>query len=337
MRVRALITLVCALTVCAGAYSQDIHFSQFWASPLSLNPLNSGNYIGNWRVMNNFRTQWGAIQVPYRTISVGFDMPFQIQAAKFGWGLYLVNDKSGVGSLLVNKIYASGAWHPEFGNHIIHVGIQIGYVIKNFNATQATFSNQFNMGTGLFDSNLPNNENNLVAGLSYPDVNAGVGWNVRAGKFKPEVYLSFFHLNNPQESFLPDNNKLPIRSVAYGGARIRIGEKFFLYPRILYMGHVRSSDFNAGLSAGFTFKQGVLGIKCIHFGPYFRNIVSNNFDAVIPALGLTIKNFDLGVSYDINYSRLAVATSHRGALELSLIYTVPTTTPTTITIPCDRY
>jgi hypothetical protein len=37
---------------------QDIHFSQYYASPLSLNPANTGNYDGDWRLMNSYRQQW---------------------------------------------------------------------------------------------------------------------------------------------------------------------------------------------------------------------------------------------------------------------------------------
>jgi type IX secretion system PorP/SprF family membrane protein len=317
--------------------TQDIHFSQFWASPLSLNPSNTGNHAGDWRLSNNFRTQWRAVGIPYNTISVGFDMPFYIHSEKFSWGIYLVNDKSGNASLMVNKIFVSGAWHKPIGDNNLHLGIQAGYVLKNFSMDKITFPDQFDMNTGQFNSELQNNENNLTTGLSYFDLNIGAGWSRKFGKISPEAAIAFFHLTSPRETFLTDNNRLPMRSVVNIGSDIGIGKKFFLYPRVLFMGHTHSSDFLAGLSAGLRFEKNPLGIKTIHAGPYLRNGVASNMDAVIGEVGLSIKNFDIGVSYDWNISKLVYATNHRGALELSLIYTTATTIPSKITIPCERY
>ena len=41
-----------------AAYSQDIHFTQFFTNPLILNPAQTGNYEGNYRVGFNFKAQW---------------------------------------------------------------------------------------------------------------------------------------------------------------------------------------------------------------------------------------------------------------------------------------
>ena len=55
-------------------YSQDIHFSQNHLTPLLLNPANTGNYIGNWRLSNIMRTQWKQFSDPgYQTIAFGYD------------------------------------------------------------------------------------------------------------------------------------------------------------------------------------------------------------------------------------------------------------------------
>ncbi|HEY8915865.1 MAG TPA: type IX secretion system membrane protein PorP/SprF, partial [Chitinophaga sp.] len=45
--------------------AQDLHFSQFFNSPLTTNPANTG-FIpdGNYRVGINYRNQWASIPVP---------------------------------------------------------------------------------------------------------------------------------------------------------------------------------------------------------------------------------------------------------------------------------
>ena len=53
--------------------AQDIHFSQFYFSPLSLNPANTGNYKGDYRLFGNYRSQWRDISKAYNTFSAGGD------------------------------------------------------------------------------------------------------------------------------------------------------------------------------------------------------------------------------------------------------------------------
>ncbi|HMZ89019.1 MAG TPA: type IX secretion system membrane protein PorP/SprF, partial [Chitinophagales bacterium] len=59
---------ICCL--CASVtYAQDIHFSQFFAAPILVNPANTGNFIGSARIGLNYRDQWGSVTIPYRTFS----------------------------------------------------------------------------------------------------------------------------------------------------------------------------------------------------------------------------------------------------------------------------
>ncbi|HQQ95111.1 MAG TPA: type IX secretion system membrane protein PorP/SprF, partial [Bacteroidia bacterium] len=51
--------------------AQDVHFSQYYFSPLSLNPANTGNYDGNYRFFGNYRSQWREISEAYDTYSAG--------------------------------------------------------------------------------------------------------------------------------------------------------------------------------------------------------------------------------------------------------------------------
>jgi Type IX secretion system membrane protein PorP/SprF len=52
-----------------SAYAQDPHFSQFFASPLTLNPAFTGKFDGEWRLAANHRDQWPSIPKAYVTSS----------------------------------------------------------------------------------------------------------------------------------------------------------------------------------------------------------------------------------------------------------------------------
>ena len=318
-----------------NAFTQDIHFSQFYYSPLSLNPANTGRFEGDWRISNNYRTQWGSISIPYNTISIGFDKTFYFHSKKIGGGIFFVNDNSGSAHLSVNKIFLSGAYHTDYkGNHL-HAGIQIGFVVKSFGG-DVTYPSQYDRGIGGFNNQLPNNETALNDNLSYPDVNFGLLWSKRFGKIVPMVGYAIFHINNPKESFTDVKNRLPLRHVFTVCTKIDLNEKFFVKPRLLYMNHKRSGDMVLGANFGYNLPVNNYKMESLFFGPHIRTIL-NKADAMIFALGINFKNMDVGISYDVNISPLQVASNGAGALEFSLIYRSKSTVPNKVAIPCDRF
>src|SRR5258705_6955704 len=52
---------------------QDPHFSQYFSSPLTLNPAMAGYFEGDSRVSTNFRQQWRSIGSPFITGTVSYD------------------------------------------------------------------------------------------------------------------------------------------------------------------------------------------------------------------------------------------------------------------------
>src|SRR5213075_168486 len=60
-----------------SACAQDIHFSQFYETPLYRNPALAGIVNGDIRVQAVYRTQWNSIAHAYKTASINgqFQMP----------------------------------------------------------------------------------------------------------------------------------------------------------------------------------------------------------------------------------------------------------------------
>ena len=53
--------------------AQDIHFSQYYASPMTVNPAYTGMFNGTYRVGANYRNQWASVSVPYKTFAAYAD------------------------------------------------------------------------------------------------------------------------------------------------------------------------------------------------------------------------------------------------------------------------
>lgn len=317
--------------------AQDIHFSQFYASPLSLNPAETGLFDGNWRFTNTYRTQWSAIGEPYRTISAGFDKPFKLKKnSRFGLGVFFVNDHSGASNLLVNKLYLNGNFIITVDDiHTIGIGAQMGYIVKSFTLNGLSLPSQFNENTGLFDPNLPNNVNTWDENINYADLNLGVSYSGKIGKNNPYGGISLFHLNKPKESFLRTEDKLPMRIVFNAGVIMPVTNNIHLKPSILTMYHKRAGDWIIG-SLGYYIMPEHNRISNIFAGIHSRYSL-NNIDALIFTGGLGLYGFDIGLSYDINISKLQAATNNKGAFEISIIYKNISQSLSRVALPCDRY
>jgi len=332
---KLLIPFACLVIFAGTLRAQDIHFSQFFSTPLTISPSNTGNYTGDWRVMANYRTQWKEIAKPYLTQSVGADKQFYLFSEKISAGLLIINDRSG-GTFQVNKIQLSGAYHKILGKHALHGGIQPGFTLKNIGRNE-TFPNQLNWGTGKFDSNLPNNETSLTYRLSYFDLNVGLGYDYKMKKVELFTSYAIFHLNYPKETFLGNRNILNPRHIFGLGATWFTTAKITLQPAVNIMGTDKASEFMGGVRAFYSLDKEFSIAKSLFAGVYVRHGFGNLTDAVFAVMGMNYKQYYGGVSYDFNISELKTASNYKGALEISFIYTGLSTRLTKTAIPCDRY
>src|SRR5688500_8005409 len=132
-------------TILASAYSlsaQDIHFSQYNTSPLTLNPALTGFYTGDYRITFNYRSQWGSFTDPYRTLAASFEVSAfkgKLKNDHLGIGLSFSNDKSGEIELGTNYITLSAAYRKTLGyavrkKHALLLGVQTVFLKQNLNS-----------------------------------------------------------------------------------------------------------------------------------------------------------------------------------------------------------
>src|SRR5437764_10177023 len=86
--------------------AQDPHFSQFFSSPLTLNPAFTGKFNGQVRAAANYRNQWPTINRAYETGTASVDFPIltkQIPSTDtWGLGFMGYTDKSAAGAVGFN-------------------------------------------------------------------------------------------------------------------------------------------------------------------------------------------------------------------------------------------
>lgn len=334
-----LIKLILPLTIiCKSLSGQDIHFSQYYNSPLTLSATQTGSFDGDWRVSSNYRNQWKQVDKnPYVTYSVGFDKQETIYNQQINWGLIAVRDET-FANLNSIKLLGSLSYTHEINRHHLTYGLQFGWVNRSTKMDSYTFDNQFELGgENVFNRNFATGETGDDK-YSYFDLNAGVEWSKRISKrFTPSVGLTFAHLTMPHESFYGDKNestKLGIKTGVFVGGKFVANPKYTIHPHLLYNTQRHATDFMVGSNVERHTNHNVF--TSIYAGTLFRYGWEKNYDASIWIAGVKFYGFDLGFSYDINLSTLSEATNHRGAFEVSLIYISSSTKPTKIQIPCDR-
>jgi type IX secretion system PorP/SprF family membrane protein len=317
-------------------FAQDVHFSQYYLSPLSLNPANTGNYKGDYRFFGNYRSQWKDISKAYSTFSAGGDMSFYPQNQQVSGGLLFINDKSG-GNLMVNKILPSAAIHRKISGFNLHAGIQPGIVIKTIDFYSHSFPDQLNWNTGKFDNTLQNNETNVSQRFTYFDLNAGFAASRKFGKWEPEIGLSYLHLNRPKESFLSNTNRLPVRQAYNLGLSYYLNSLIILKAYTLYGTTTKVNDMVSGFNVEYILSKGPFFTNSVFAGVMWRDGYQRNADAGIATIGMNYSHYTIGFSYDITRSKLKTAVDSRGAFEVALIYRAKNTRLTKKAIPCERY
>lgn len=317
---RCFLILGLCLTSLLGL-SQDIHFSQFNAAPMLLNPALTGVHGGNYRLVANYKAQWTGL-APYNTIAASYDMSMFRHTPKSnygGVGLSFFNDKAGDGDLrttVVNVHLSYTVMLNKRGTQSLSSGIYGGVGHRTINYSALTFDSQW--GPGGFDPGNNNLENFTNDKVLYGDIGAGLLWSYRKSE-KQNYYggVSVSHLNQPNQSFLNEaDEKLYIKLTVHGGGHIGITEQIFILPSFMFLNQGPHREFNVG--ALVKFKKSIVPTDktAFYFGGWYRVK-----DALIMSARVDFGDFNVGFSYDVNLSGLTPASHANGGPELSLIYT----------------
>jgi len=315
--------------------AQDQHFSQFYASPLTLNPALTGAFNGSYRFGMNYRDQGRSlVEVPYSTISAAIDVRFGLDSRrrarrdKAGVGMVFYNDRSQSVNFFTNYIGVSGAFHKALSKNedqYLSIGFQGGVGQRNVNYDNFSFDDQFD-GSSNFD--LPSGEVLPENNFSYSDLATGINYS-----YTPEGRIGFYlgaglhHILEPQISFYtlaeePGTSLLYRKYTAHIGLKIPVGNKVEFSPRALAYFQGPHTAYNGGANLRFEF--GSKDNAAFHIGGWGRlttNVASTiSLDSAVFFTGLEFNSFLVGFSYDAKLLSISTGGRSQGALEFSITY-----------------
>jgi type IX secretion system PorP/SprF family membrane protein len=290
---------------------QDLHFSQFYASPLYMSPSLAGGTDGA-RLVMNYRNQWPGISKAFSTSAVSFDNYFS--RLNSGVGVQVIQDVAGSADLTFTHLAIQYTYNVRFeGGWQFVPGLQIAYGSRALDFSKLVFGDE-QIGGGASGSweRLANQSTEFTDfALS------GLGYNERFW-----LGLTIDHLAEPNHTLLAEEVKLSRKFVVFGGANIwtekrrRIGLDRAFSTSFRFQ---RQNTFNQ-LDAGFYWFNNPIELGVWYRGiPVVTNVKSRiNHDAVILLLSYKYGPLRFGYSYDITVSNLALQSA--GAHEVSLIF-----------------
>lgn len=316
--------------------AQDIHFSQYLANPLNMNPALAGSTNENIKAILSYKDQWNQLDNPYKTYSLSVDGGFlkgKNENGFWGAGLNFFHDISGISKLSTSTINLTGSYHVKLNsNSWLTAGIQGGIIQQKINSGELHWDNQFD---GInYNSSLSSGETILSDNFTLGDVSIGLMWNYQSAKVKSQINnegiksetgIAFYHVNKPQYSFYnASKDALNIRSVIHSKVSIGLpNSNFAVIPTVVFMRQGSLIEFISGINIRM-----ILDNNSTHTGFLYASAISLGLqyrlkDAISPTFMLEFNHWALGLCYDINISGLKYATRSKGGLEVTLRYSTP--------------
>jgi type IX secretion system PorP/SprF family membrane protein len=325
----------------AGLFAQDIHFSQFYMSPLNLNPALTGVMNCNHRVVANYRNQWASVLKAnaFSTYSVSYDQRVAIgRYDYFGFGGVFWGDRAGELDFSTLQGRLSGSYAKRMAGsrgeaHYLSIGVDAGVSQRSIDFLRAQWPEQA-VG-GVFNENEPSNEPiGLDDNFMFFDMSAGLLWFSVWGD-NQSFYIggAYSHLNRANMTFYrgdPDATPdVPLYSkfTIHTGGEFMLGDNFGILPGAVMFLQGPSTQINGGFSLKFLLGNQRFSEQSFQIGTWAR--VANRFDEgsmLVDALILSTRFdydlFGIGFSYDLNVSTLRPATNNNGAFEFSVNYKI---------------
>jgi len=306
-----------------GLSAQDVHFSMFNMSPLTLNPAQTGAFEGTARIGGIYRGQWNV----YTTPSFFVDAPVVRGFRKSDWvgvGLVVVNDIAGVSQLRTQGSNLSASYHLAFDrkrNTVLTLGFQTGSITRNFrNTKDFTFADELptEVGGGGVGVGKSQDRSGVGTKSKYRDINFGLMLRTHLkNKDLIEAGFSLAHITQPKYGLLNDSlsgqgkARRPSRITIHGRWNHQITDKISIAPQFLVQATKGGAEIVLQALGGLQINKDVK----LNAGPGYRV-----GDAAMVIFGLDYQDLKVGVAYDINSSSLSSNGTRKGGYELAANY-----------------
>lgn len=310
--IRSIVIAVLTLSVVSSVYSQDAHFTQFYAAPTHLNPAFVGTSIQS-RFGLNYRNQWPVLPKSFITYNAYYDQ--YIPKISSGIGILLNHDQAGSGALSNTSVAVQYAYELRLNRMFsIRPAIQLGYTRKALHQDRLIFGDQL-----LRDGAETSFETLNYQPVGLLDASSGILL------FSEKYWLgaSLHHMNEPNEALSEGVSVLHKKLSVHGGARVTVGDP-------------RKRSAQKDLVFAFNYKQqaefdqldfgAYIELKPISIGLWYRGLPTKsngyeyaNRDGINIIFGYEDRNYKFGYSIDANMNKLGLA-STGGAHEISISY-----------------
>jgi type IX secretion system PorP/SprF family membrane protein len=316
--------------------AQDVHLSQYYAAPTSLNPAMIGSRTAT-NLHMNYRSQRLTYDVPLDVGQVSFLMPVVVKGTRRpmqigSLGVSLFNMTGGPqGSYKVQGLHLTAAYNvllDRQATQMLSFGLQGGLIQKSININSFRWGTQYDPFVGYNELITPS-YSQISDQVYFPEFNAGVMWHygVSSGRANNRKKLRLFsgvsvaNLNRPNQSLV--NEQPRTASLLYrfhGGADMTLSRQLGLMPNLLVKMRDGVYSFNVGTylryNFGNNYRRRDVDISLMVGSWYRLN------DSFIFTVGASGKRYALGISYDMNVSNLQYNFNGPGAVEISLSYNI---------------
>lgn len=319
--------------------AQDIHFSQYYASPLTLNPALTGKFNGLWRVTGIYRDQFrnSVSQNPMAYMTPSFSVDFSLLKNKLktdalGVGAVVLYDQ--IGGLQTLKAGVSVAYHKGLDkNNKYHLALGLQGIYGNRNIDPSfTFEEELIANPTFQDDQFLAANNEAVNSI---DMNAGLLFD---GEFTDWMTFyggySFMNILRHKDDFIatPSGDaefQTPFRHVAHAGFEFAV-KKFLIIPGALYQTTAKTREINFGSTFGYKLLSKKEKTTTLFLGAWYRLDL-----ALIAKAGVDFENFRISGAYDLGIAGLAkdlrndTGARMPNAFEIAVSYFGPYGTPPT--------
>lgn len=315
--------------------AQDIHFTQFYMSPLVQNPAMAGANF-DLQAIVNYKDQWKSVASPYRTLDASCDMRLGKKKPEKGYwaaGALFYSDKAGDANMQTTQASLTAAYHVLLGSSSkLSAGIQPTFCQRSMTFENLQWGNQYVAGS--YNTNNPTGEPlGSAASYNFFDVGAGLMWTFDKGEMyisahnhlKINAGFSVFHITQPKYSYYATPTETLYRKyVGYANANIGIkNSSLSVVPGFIFYSQGPAKELLFGTSLRYLLKESskytsYVNGASLSLGGYYRNK-----DAVALTMLLELSKYAIGFSYDINISDLNTASSKKGGFEISLRFVNP--------------
>ena len=310
----------------AGFAQQDKHFSMFAESPVYLNPAAAGFFPGDIQLFSNYRMQWMTVSAePFTTISAGTDWRMFDNGNFMGAGVNFYNDLSGDTQYMTNEVTFPINYAIQIAkdNHF-SIGLQPAWYQRTLTNTDVTWDNQWT-GTE-FNTTYSSNEIllNEKMNISRFDISAGAYWYANLSKTTRLAFgLAGHHLSKQRINFMSADSRMYRKLTLHGQCAFKQENTNMTIIPAFY-GFIQGPNKELTVGSNFRFLlrgssrvTGYFEEIALSFGTFYRI-----GDAVMANMMFDISGLTIGASYDLNISRLTVASNGVGAFEVFLRYRI---------------